>query len=584
MANFGKQQVQWDGLVQLLSFCLLGLAWLLPNKNYPWLSAWNEGLAFVSVGIISLVVLGHSLKNQIGAQISRPMLLFIVLSIVSVWTQWLTEILVFRGDAWLVTLYLGFFALSMQAAFCMNEISACNDWLDGLMGSIAIAGLVTVALSLIQWTATYDLTVFVQETGFRGRPFANLGQINHVNTLFFMAACAVLHLHSTGRVRSFVMLMAVVILAFGMALTQSRTALVQIFFLWIWSTWQKKSFNPLNNSAAALVLAYLLWMVLVPYIAAFAGLGPGRPLYMEASDANLRLKAWAAMWDAIIQHPLAGYGWLQNAMAQQMVAHENLGLRYEFNYSHNFVVDIIVWVGVPLGFIMVGCLAYWFWCHAKSRNDRITFVAAALLGVMVHGLLEYPLAYAYFLLPTGFLMGSIDALDPVVKMQRIHKFSMALLVMGLSALLIGVGNDYAKAVETDTLLRTEASRIGVAGKTTPPPGFYFLDQLEAQFGFRFIDPRPNMSEDQLALMERVARRYATLPVLTDFAYARQLNGDKLGSDYYLNLSCAIYGDRVCERDMELWSRKRVISAGRLDVYVVPSAMRNNHSLLRSSHD
>lgn len=562
-------KVRWNYLMGLLGMLLLSCAWLLPNKNFPWLSAWNEGLAFISAGILALAALKYGWRQGDGSSIARPVLIFTVLAISTVWIQWFGGLLVFRGDAWLVTLYLGFFVLSVQAAWCMTRNTPKKDWIDGFMGAIAMAGLVTVAMSLIQWTATYNLVIFVQEMGRNGRPFANLGQINHVNTLCFIAGCAVLQLHARGKIHIPVLVAAIVILSFGMALAQSRTAVVQVMVLWAWSAWQGRSLNPLRNTATVLVLAYIIWAIAIPYLASVADLEPGRSMQIEASAGNLRLKAWAAMLDAIAQRPLSGFGWLQNGWAQQVTALEHPGLRYEFNYAHNFVVDLLIWAGLPLGITMTAVLVFWAWCHAKSRNRDITFLAAALLGIMIHGMLEYPLAYAYFLVPTGLLIGSIDALDPVIKMQKISRWAIIVVWAALVALLLSVGNEYVQAVEADTRLRTETSLIGVSKKTTPPPHFQFLDQLGAQFQFRFLDVSPGMSEEQMRLMERVAKRYATLPVLTDFAYAKHIKGDKFSSDHYLNVVCAIYGEAICERDMNNWMLRKRVAAGRLDVYAVP---------------
>src|SRR3990167_6673913 len=165
MYSFTSTKIRWNYLIGLLGLSLLACAWLLPNKNFPWLSAWNEGLAFVSAGILTLAALKYGWSQGGGGSMARPVLMFTALALLTVWLQWFCGLLIFRGDAWLVTLYLGFFALSVQTAWCMTRNTPKNECVDGFMGAIAMAGLVTVALSLIQWTATYDLVIFVQEVG-----------------------------------------------------------------------------------------------------------------------------------------------------------------------------------------------------------------------------------------------------------------------------------------------------------------------------------------------------------------------------------------------------------------------------------
>jgi len=553
-------------LTSLFGFFALGLAWLLPNKSFPWLSAWNEGLAFAASVLLGLATAMSAFGGSRKERIAWPMYAIVIFGILTVWLQWFFGLLVFRGDAVLATLYLGCYWLAMSAGNHFAQDSDGAAWIDGLLSVTVVAGLISFGCALNQWTRANGLVLWIQEIGAYGRPYANLGQTNHLNTLLFIAGCMLLQLHARDKVRSAVLYAGLAALSFGMALTQSRTAIVQIFALLLWSVWQYRSLRPNKNTAVVFCVLYVGSAFLLPHLSTWALLSTGRPIELEATTGDLRFTAWVAMLDAASQHPWQGYGWLQNSWAQQLVAEQHPGLRYEFNYSHNFIIDLMLWVGIPAALLLVGMLLYWGLAHIKSRNTSTVYIMGAIAGIFIHGLLEYPLSYAYFLIPLGLFIGIVDAIDPALKKTAAPPIIIGIVSVMLWALLTIAGREYVQAVETDSIMRTEALRIGVAKKTTPPPDFPVLDQLGAQFAFRFIDPVPNMNPEDLLLMKKVAKRYGNYAVLTDYAYAAGLNGESAEKEHYLNVVCAIYGEKRCMRDMDEWESRRLLTGGRLDIY------------------
>ncbi len=86
-----------------------------------------------------------------------------------------------------------------------------------------------------------------------------------------------------------------------------------------------------------------------------------------------------------------------------------------FDHTHNLVLNFAVEMGLPLAAIVLALLVYALWqalrnAIAEGRASttsypvqRAAFVIVFL--VAVHSMLEYPLWYAYFLLPTAFAFG-----------------------------------------------------------------------------------------------------------------------------------------------------------------------------------
>jgi len=84
-----------------------------------------------------------------------------------------------------------------------------------------------------------------------------------------------------------------------------------------------------------------------------------------------------------------------------------------FDHTHNLPLQLAVELGLPLAALVLGLLvaALWrAWRLARQETDGATSVTLRcawmmLLLIALHSQLEYPLWYAYFLLPTAWLFG-----------------------------------------------------------------------------------------------------------------------------------------------------------------------------------
>ncbi|HEY2977662.1 MAG TPA: Wzy polymerase domain-containing protein, partial [Burkholderiaceae bacterium] len=83
-----------------------------------------------------------------------------------------------------------------------------------------------------------------------------------------------------------------------------------------------------------------------------------------------------------------------------------------FDHTHNLPLQLLVEFGIPLGSLIFALLLgalYQAWRRAWAceGNQGVAKRAAFMMVLMIglHSLLEYPLWYAYFLLPTAFAWG-----------------------------------------------------------------------------------------------------------------------------------------------------------------------------------
>ena len=530
-----------DGPV-LASVLLLGLAWLLPNRYPPWLSAWNDAAAALGVlGLLWAAALAPGRRTAPAWQLSATLLLCAL----AVAGQWAAGRLLYAGDALMVWLYLGLFLAALLAGGWLAQQAQGPRGIDALAAAWVLAALLSVGVALAQWTGAVALGIYGADLPPRARPFANLGQPNHFCTLCFVALCALLWLRERARVAGVVFWLAAALLLWGMAMSGSRTGWLQVALLvggGLALHARARLTLPrtqLLGLGALFAAAVLLW----PEVNEALFLSPGRSL-AEQMRPGVRLPYWGAMLDAIGREPLWGYGWLQAGAAQQRVALDYASFGAYFDDSHNLVLSLLLWNGLPVGGLIVALLAWWAWAQLRAcRSAGAFWMLAAATGIALHGLLEYPLAYAYFLIPAGLALGAAGTLAPLPGPQRqLPRAVVLALAAALSVAGWAVVADYAKVEDSFRTLRFEILRIGVDGVQTPPPALRVLTQQQAFLQVAHIEPAPGMPAAQIEALRRAALRFGIQPAMRRYAVALALNGQPKAAVHQLLVLRQLWGE------------------------------------------
>jgi hypothetical protein len=235
------------------------------------------------------------------------------------------------------------------------------------------------------------------------------------------------------------------------------------------------------------------------------------------------------------------------------------------SYSHNWALDLIIWTGWPIGLTLIGLIGYWVLKHFFSfqREGGTVFLYLAILGVLIHGFLEYPLAYAYFLLPVGFLMGYLDGRKPVMGQFCIDcKYFIALVIPTMILYFI-VCIEYVQAVSIDVSVRMRSAQIGRASFSEKiSADFLILNQLTAMYAVRIMSEDDYLKEGNIALM-----RYPYSPALFQYAQAAAMQGDFSNAEKQLRMLCGIYSNTHCNVVSKRWSylqKKYPKTIGRVD--------------------
>ncbi|MFO1292230.1 MAG: Wzy polymerase domain-containing protein [Rubrivivax sp.] len=274
------------------------------------------------------------------------------------------------------------------------------------------AGLANVAIAFVQvfWPALADGN-WIAVSGIPGRAVGNLRQPNHLSSLLMWALVGAVGLLELRRLRRGWALAAAALLVWGVVLTASRTGLVGVALLALWGLADRRLARATRALLLATPLLYALaWLGMAEWAAASAHAFGGTQRLAANDISSSRFGIWANTLELIRRQPLAGVGFGEFNFAWTLTPFPQRPTAF-FDHTHNLPLQLLVELGLPLGGAVLALL---LWALARAwrgpaaegdggRAQRVAFMMVAMIGL--HSLLEYPLWYAYFLLPAAWAWG-----------------------------------------------------------------------------------------------------------------------------------------------------------------------------------
>lgn len=538
-------------LAPCMAALLALLAWCVPNHQLPWSSFHSDLVMAAAFAVGCLWALWH-LR---GTEIRLPYFVGIVALIPLIpLLQFLTGRLVFAGDFWMVLLYTWGFAIAIVTGYRLAVAEQAEAMFEVVAWTFLGAGIVSVGLAIYQWQRLDFLGAFASPMPTIGRAIANLNQPNHLATLLVLALCGCAWLHWRGRLGGPISLALSAYLGFGLAMTQSRVGLLSLGLATAWLILRRREVGDrLAPCRLACAFGVILACVSVwPSLAGLSGAPLGRGVE-EMASPGLRLNHWGMMLDAIGRQPWTGYGWNQVAQAQASVAPDHPFIGELIEHSHSIALDLLIWNGVPIGSALLIALGAWLVVAARHARDATSILAfAAVSAIMLHGLLEFALEYAYFLLPAGLLMGLVSAAVVTMRTFRLPRVTLTAMALSTTALAACVAVDYL-AIEVEwRRIRFEEARVGLDTPRPPPPRIVTLTQLDAFLAAARRSAARGMSADEIEAMRRVAERYPYSYPLLRYAAALALNDQQAAAQMTLKPICKTHPEGLCKSARRHW--------------------------------
>ena len=322
---------------------------------------------------------------------------------------------------------------------------------EALCWGLLLAGGFSIAISLVQVFAPdwADGSV-IARSGIPGRAVSNLRQPNHLASLMMWAAVAAVFI--TER-RGWRQALAPLLFAcvFTVVLSASRTGFIGIGMLAVWGIVDRR----LSRSARLALLATPLmlgvsWWLMALWSAESGHAFGAASRLSEGAGSPARMAILKNAWALTMANPLLGVGWGEFNFAWSLTPFPDRPIAF-FDHTHNLPSQLAVELGLPWAGAVLGLLG---WGLVKATlgavhatDDDALLRRAALMIVLtigLHSLLEYPLWYAYFLLPACFALGlALPAAEaPAPASPRVWHIVGVLLIAGSAFAVI----DYQRVV------------------------------------------------------------------------------------------------------------------------------------------
>lgn len=306
-------------------------------------------------------------------------------------------------------------------------IAFCWGWV--------LAGGLNLVIAAVQvFAPTWPDGDWLARSGLPGRAVGNLRQPNHLSSLLLWSAIATVALLQLGRLRPAIGRTLFALLMGGVVLTASRTGLVSVLLLAAWGVFDRSLSRRTRWLLVAAPLLYgLAWAGLWGWAQLGAHSFGGEARLHETDISSSRFGIWANTLTLIAQQPLTGVGFGEFNLAWSMTPFPGRPTAF-FDHTHNLPLQLLVELGLPLGGAVCGLLLWALWRAFGGAPGPTTALqrCAAMFALMigVHSLLEYPLWYAYFLLPLAWVWGfALGGSDPTASLRSRPALAIGMLLV-----------------------------------------------------------------------------------------------------------------------------------------------------------
>jgi O-antigen ligase len=415
---------------QAVTACVaVALPTLVAFNLSPSATFFNQAAAFIGWGGF-LLVLGTNVDRRIWPRSAGSLALLASLAIL------VLEALagpVLLGAPWSLALSGGGTILSallaVAVAASVARLGLGESAFRALCVALVVAGIASSAIGLVQvFAPTLPDGDWFALSAIPGRATSNLRQPNHLSSLLLWSIVAAVWLGETQVAYRKVATAATCVFVYVIVLSASRTGALGMLTLAAWGLLDRR----LSRSArTTLILAPLVygacWWGMTVWANASHHIFGGQTRFGGSGDiSSSRFGIWSNTLSLIKMHPWFGVGFGEFNFAWTLTPFPGRPGAF-FDHTHDIVLNFAVELGIPLALLVTSLMLFALWTALSNAiadgreavdaaRPRLAFQRAAFVIVImvgVHSMLEYPLWYAYFLLPAAFAFGlCLERPDP----------------------------------------------------------------------------------------------------------------------------------------------------------------------------
>ncbi len=427
-----------------------------------------------------------------------------------------------------------------------------------LAWGLLLAATLNAAVAALQvFAPAWADGTFIARSGLPGRAVGNLRQPNHLSSLLLWGCIALVALLELRRLPSRWGAPLLALLVLAVVLTASRTGLLSVLLLALWGALDRRL---ARGTRGLLLLAPLFcaaaWLGLDQWATATQHSFGGSARLAETDISSSRFAIWANTLALVAQQPWAGVGWGNFNFAWTLTPFPGRPVAF-FDHAHNLPLQLAAELGLPLATAVTALLLWALWRalpqpraaaapatgeqdaagHMSGRSEHHTArrcAAMVVLMIGLHSLLEYPLWYAYFLLPAawfwGFALGaaSTAAAAAAPAHESARPATAGLQPLAGAALALGAVLAVADYTRVAAVFRASAGAAPLAQRIASARHSLFhghhADYAAVTSGLGFTSPA-----DQHAAFARATHYLLDTRLMLAWAQARAAAGDEDGA-------------------------------------------------------
>lgn len=540
-----------------LAIVMLALVWLAPNHQAPWGSFHHEFLMAIALVGICLI---SAWQTKWKFCVSTTAGLLFLASLLP-WLQWIFGLLPKLGTAFISASYILAFALSIVIGNG-GAPAADKRFFLILFCALALASFLNVPVQIIQYYQLYSqeldslVMMLITPISAGHRPSGMILQPNQLATIHVWGLVGLTWLRYRRLITMPFFLSGFSVITIGIGLTQSRAGLLEMLVvlgLLVFALHAVPRRDVIWTWAGAIALL-IVWSLNFTAVAEWLGVGSTAVARLSAID-GARIDAWRAFWAAVMQRPWTGYGITDVGYAYVAVAVErpDIYIGQRFVHAHNALLDLVLWVGLPLGVLTAGAFIVWLFRRTVtlSVEPENVFPLAVVVALGVHAMLELPHHFLYFIVPAGFCIGwlcNADIRQPVWTLPRSAWGASSAAVV---ALVTPIAMDYFPYQERYTEWRYENQRVGKRPDIEVHKPIV-LNQIHDELVLYRFPLFVNMPADQLQWIADTARSVNSPPAYFAAAKAQALAGHRDEAHLWMMRFNAIMDPDGVQQTKAIW--------------------------------
>ncbi|MCJ8511123.1 PglL family O-oligosaccharyltransferase [Acinetobacter lwoffii] len=516
----------------LIAAILISLAWLMPIHYRPWVTYTGELYAFFALFALAAIFFKEKLRIPV---VGLPLLVLACVPLI----QFLMGQVFFFSTAMMGFIFVFSFWLSSVLGYNFSIGNYKREETFAHLSYVFLAsGTLTGIIAICQWT-NLDATLpgMVNISG-NQRPYANFAQPNNMATFLVMALMSCLYLYEKKKIQTKWLFACAALIVMGVALSQSRTAWVAAIAIILYlGFYQYKSVIRLKwYYSIAWFIFFIFCIVAFPLLSQLAAQAmntdvvQSRDVVSRATGDMSRIAIWQQMIAAIQVQPWSGYGWYQTSAAFVSISDTVQGPVW-VRSAHNFIIDFLLWNGLIIGLPFLAYFGYLGYQLQRWVNTPESVIGILMMGAfLTHAMFEFPQHYAYFLLPVGFILGTVFAQNPKIKTITLPAYALQLTwEIGLVILLL-IYRDYDVAVpKLGQSIRYEKQ----PEKITNEKPIYLLTEFNHRIAWIRLNPYSKASAEQIQEGEQMVLSYPTKYNLIKYVKLLAFNGYEVEAKHQL---------------------------------------------------